>query len=252
VTDSIAETVLKRDRMVLLSGLAILTLLCWGYLITMPMPHALHMHAWTAGDLGFVFVMWTVMMVAMMAPSASPMVLTFGAMNRRRLQARKPYVSATVFFGGYLAVWTAFSGLAALGQWGLHRAALLSHTMAASSPLLAGGLLVTAGIFQWTPLKDACLRHCRSPLAFMIAEWRNGTGGAFHMGIRHGIYCLGCCWFLMLLPFAAGVMNLLWMAALTVFILVEKAVPAGDHIGRVAGVLLVLAGGALLVSGWAG
>jgi predicted metal-binding membrane protein len=249
VTGSIAEAVLRRDRAVLLSGLAVLTLLCWFSFFAAPMPHAMHMRVWTLGDFAVVFVMWTVMMVAMMAPSASPMVLTFGAMNRRRRNGGKPYVSATVFFAGYLAIWTGFSALAAVAQWELHRAALLSSAMAASSPALSGGLLVAAGVFQWTPWKDSCLRRCRSPLAFLISEWRNGNWGAFHMGMRHGLYCLGCCWFLMLLPFVAGVMNFLWMAAITVFILVEKALPAGDRIGRAAGILLVVAGGALLTFG---
>jgi predicted metal-binding membrane protein len=132
--------------------------------------------------------------------------------------------------------------VAAVAQAGLHAAALLSPAMAATSPLLAGGLLVAAGVFQWTPLKRACLAACRSPLSFLMTGWREGRGGALRMGVRHGLYCLGCCWALMALLFVAGVMNLLWVALIAVAVLVEKVVPAGDLVGRVMGVILVAAG----------
>jgi predicted metal-binding membrane protein len=151
-------------------------------------------------------------------------------------------VSTTIFVLGYLVVWTTYSVAAALAQAGLHAAALMSPAMAATSPLLAGGLLVAAGVFQWTPLKRACLAGCRSPLSFLMAGWREGRGGAFVMGLRHGLYCLGCCWALMALLFVVGVMNLLWVAAIAVAVLVEKVVPRGDLVGRLAGVALVAAG----------
>jgi predicted metal-binding membrane protein len=144
-----------------------------------------------------------------------------------------------VFGAGYLAVWTGFSAVAGLSQWLLHRAALLSPAMASATPRLGGGLLIAAGVYQWLPLKGACLMHCRSPLGFFSHAWREGAAGALLMGLRHGLYCVGCCWLLMALLFMAGVMNLLWVAAIAGFVLVEKVVPGGRLLGKVAGALLV-------------
>jgi predicted metal-binding membrane protein len=141
-------------------------------------------------------------------------------------------------------VWTAFSALATLAEWGLHQAALLSTTMTATSPALDGGLLIAAGIFQWTPFKRACLKGCRSPLSFLMSEWREGGGGAFLMGLRHGAYCVGCCWFLMALLFVAGVMNLLWVAVIALLVMAEKFLPKGELLARVLGIALVIAGAA--------
>jgi predicted metal-binding membrane protein len=139
---------------------------------------------------------------------------------------------------GYLVVWTGFSALAALAQWALHAEALLSPMMVSTSPVLGGALLIAAGLFQWTPLKHACLKHCRTPLSFLMTGWREGRPGAFGMGLKHGAYCAGCCWFLMALLFVAGVMNIWWVAAIAGFVLLEKAAPKGLWIGKVAGVLL--------------
>ena len=152
-----------------------------------------------------------------------------------------------IFILGYLVVWTIYSVVAALGQAGLHAAALLSPAMAATSPLLAGGLLVAAGVFQWTRLKEVCLSKCRSPLSFVMTEWREGRAGAFVMGVRHGAYCVACCWALMALLFVAGVMNLWWVAGLAVFVFAERVLPGGPAVGRIAGALLLLAGVAILV-----
>jgi len=140
--------------------------------------------------------------------------------------------------------------LATLAQWGLHSAALLSPMMVSTSPFLGGMLLLAAGLFQWTPLKYACLTHCRSPLSFLMTEWREGHWGALIMGLRHGSYCTGCCWFLMALLFVAGVMNVLWVATITAFVLIEKVAPRGDVVGRVAGVVLVIAGLMMLSQAW--
>jgi predicted metal-binding membrane protein len=155
-----------------------------------------------------------------------------------------------IFVFGYLAVWTAFSAVATFAQWGLHRAAMLSTMMAATSPLLNGGLLIAAGIFQWTPLKRACLRGCRSPLSFLMSEWREGSAGAFVMGLRNGTYCVGCCWILMALLFVAGVMNLFWVAAIALFVMAEKILGKGELLAHVAGVALVIAGAALMAHLW--
>ncbi len=205
------------------------------------------MQSWGWVDFILMFVMWAVMMVAMMVPSASPMVLMFANVNRRRREQERPYFPTAVFLLGYLVVWTAFSALATLAQGALHEAALLSPMMVSTSPILGGVLLLLAGIFQWTPLKHACLRHCRSPLTVILREWREGARGAFIMGLKHGAYCTGCCWFLMALLFVAGVMNLLWVAAIAAFVLIEKVAPAGHWVGRIAGLLLIGLG-ALMMS----
>ena len=213
----------------------------------MAMPH---MQAWGATEVLLTWVMWAVMMVAMMTPSAAPMILMFATVNRRHRGQQGPVVPTTVFLLGYLLVWGGFSVVATLAQWGLHTAALLSPMMVSTSPMLGGLLLLAAGIFQWTPLKSTCLTQCRSPLGFLLTEWREGTWGALVMGFRHGMYCVGCCWVLMALLFVAGVMNLLWVAAIAALVLVEKVLPRGKLVGRVAGGVLLLAGLVLLGQRW--
>ena len=150
---------------------------------------------------------------------------------------------------GYLIIWTGFSLVATLVQWALHSASLLSTGMVRATPILGGILLILAGAFQFSQLKNACLTHCRTPVGFIMTEWREGYRGALIMGIKHGYYCVGCCWLLMALLFVAGVMNLLWMAIITVFVLVEKLLPAGDRIGRYAGVLFIVWGTWLILRG---
>jgi len=194
---------------------------------------------WSVGTLLPLFLMWAEMMVAMMIPSAAPMILTFAMVNRERRKQKLPFVPTGIFLLGYLAVWTGFSALAAVAQWILHARALLSPMMVSTSALLGGVLLIVAGVFQWTPLKNACLTHCRSPLSFLMMDWREGKWGAFFMGLKHGAYCTGCCWFLMALLFVAGVMNVWWIAIIALFVLLEKVVPEGLGVGKVAGVLLV-------------
>lgn len=202
--------------------------------------------AWGAGEIAMATLMWAVMMAAMMLPSATPMVLMFVTVNRRRAVEGRPLVRTGLFVLGYVVVWVGFSAAAAGAQWALHAAAMLSDAMAATSPFVGGTLLVAAGLFQWTPLKTTCLTHCRSPLSFLMTCWREGARGALVMGLRHGAYCVGCCWVLMALLFVAGVMNLLWVAALAAFVLIEKLMPGGDRLARLAGVVLVAAGVAVL------
>jgi predicted metal-binding membrane protein len=252
----VEKTVLRRDRIIVLSGLALITALSWAYVASlasdmrnmemateMAMPQ---MQAWGGANFALTFVMWAVMMVAMMTPSAAPMILMFAGVNRRRREQQVPYVPTSVFLLGYLVVWAAFSVLATAAQWGLHTVSLLSPMMVSTTPVLGGILLLVAGIYQWTPLKHACLSKCRSPLGFVLNEWREGRWGAFLMGLKHGSYCTGCCWSLMSLLFVAGVMNLLWVAAIAGFILLEKAAPAGQRMGQAAGVLMI-AGGVVLL-----
>ena len=201
---------------------------------------------WTAVDAVFTFAMWTVMMVGMMAGSAAPMLVLFAGAQRARQTRRLP-LSVVMFGMGYLAVWAGFSGAATIGQWALQRATLLSDTMAVSRGWLAASILIVAGLYQLTPFKSACLAQCRSPLGFLMTNWREGTSGAFVMGTRHGVFCLGCCWALMVVLFAVGVMNLAWVAGLTALVLLEKLIPAGILISRASGVALTVTGTYLLV-----
>ena len=244
------ESLLKRDRAVVLAGLVGVTAIAWVYLFVLAVNMgdmggamaALQVRPWGGLDFLLMFLMWAVMMVAMMVPGAAPMILLFAAVNRKQRERRRPFAPVGAFVAGYIAVWSAFSAVATLSQWGLEQAALLSPMLVGTSPLLGGGLLIVAGIYQWTPLKHACLKHCRSPLHFLTHGMRKGTGGAFVMGLEHGAFCVGCCWVLMGLLFVGGVMNLLWVAAIAAFVLLEKVVPHGVLAGRLSGALLVLAG----------
>jgi predicted metal-binding membrane protein len=244
---TLLEAALRRDRLTVGGALVLITLIAWGYTVylarsmnfsggDMAMPQ---LHAWGAGMFAFMFVMWAVMMVAMMLPSAAPMILTFAAVQRRRRAQGGAFVPTGVFIAGYLVVWAAFSLLATSAQYGLERAALVSPMMGKAAPWLGAVLLIGAGLFQFAPLKDVCLDKCRSPLSFIMTDWRDGTRGALVMGLRHGAYCAGCCWALMALLFVGGVMNLLWVAALALFVLIEKVVPAGGRLGKAGGILLV-------------
>jgi len=252
------ERLIRHDRLVVALALGLITILAWVYLLRMAAQmHAasseaemheamgMRMASWGFADTGALFLMWAVMMAGMMLPSAAPVILLVLATYRRR-GGRQARVSAGAFTAGYLAAWTGFSAIAAFAQAALHAAVLLSPAMSARSALLAGGFFIAAGLYQWAPLKNACLSHCRSPLQVLAAEWREGTAGAFRMGFRHGLFCVGCCWALMALLFAAGVMNVLWVAAIAAFVLVEKLVPLGIQIGRASGALLVLWGGYLI------
>jgi predicted metal-binding membrane protein len=196
---------------------------------------------WTLTDAALTFVMWAVMMVAMMTPSAAPVVLLFVGTQRGR-NARQVPLNAVAFGAGYLLVWTAFSVLAAAAQWALHQAAMQSTAMTTSSNWLGGGILVAAGIYQLTPSKRACLTHCRSPLGFLMSHWGEGASGAMRMGIIHGAFCVGCCWALMCVLFVVGVMNLVWVAGLAILVLLEKTGPPGPAIVRIAGGAMILAG----------
>lgn len=195
---------------------------------------------WDALHVLLLWAMWAIMMVGMMLPSASHVLLLYGAMERRSAQplARRIYA----FAAGYLVVWTVFSVGATAVQRVLAAALVITPMMKVSSPLPGATLLLLAGVYQLTPLKFACLRECQSPLGFLMSRWRSGFSGAFRMGVQHGAYCVGCCWALMLLLFVGGVMNLIVIAALTVFVGFEKLTPYGAHGARISGSLLVMAG----------
>ena len=197
--------------------------------------------SWRPAELGLTFTMWSVMMLGMMGTTAAPVLLLFAASHARRGARGVPAI--VLLFGlGYLTIWLGFSAGATLAQWALHHAALLSPTMAVTSPRVAGALFAAAGIYQLTPVKNACLEHCQSPMGFLMSHWREGVGGAFRMGFRHGVYCLGCCWALMAVLFAVGVMNLIGVAVLTVFILAERIGRGGVVVSRAGGVAMVALG----------
>jgi predicted metal-binding membrane protein len=196
---------------------------------------------WRASDVFFTFVMWAVMMVGMMSATAAPVLLLFAEMQSRRADRGVPW-SVLLFGLGYITLWLGFSACAAVTQWGLHEAALSSTKLAASSPGIGGAILIAAGAYQLTPAKAECLRHCQSPLGFLLTNWRDGARGALQMGLRHGSFCLGCCWALMCVLFVVGVMNLAWVGALTVFILLEKTGRIGARVARVGGVVMIASG----------
>ena len=244
------EHVLRYDRASAVVLLVLLPMVCWMWIVVMardmygPMTGAsawMMTANWDALHLLLLWAMWTVMMAGMMIPSASPLVLLYGAMARRSVHetaGRQIYALAA----GYLLVWTGFSLVATALQRGLAALLLLSPMMEVNSSRVSAALLLLAGVYQLTPIKHACLRTCRSPLGFLMTRWRTGCSGAFRLGLEHGAYCVGCCWALMLLLFAGGVMNLTVIAALTAFVAVEKLVPLGLHGARISGVLLMVAG----------
>ena len=235
------------------ASIAVLCALAWAYLAyvastgmaAMPeMPDMPGMampmvYAWSAVDFAAMFLMWAAMMVAMMLPSVTPMVMLYGRVNVQRAAQGRPQQSTWPFVAGYLLAWAGFSLIATFGNWALHSQGLLSSMMGKATPLVAGILLAIAGIYQWTPLKNTCLAHCRTPVGFLSDHWREGRLGAVRMGLHHGAYCVGCCWLLMTLLFVLGVMNIAWIVVLTAFVLAEKTVPFGKLLSRVAGALML-------------
>jgi predicted metal-binding membrane protein len=203
---------------------------------------------WTLPYAAVMFAMWWVMMLAMMLPGAAPVLLLFARVNRSEKGRGRPYVPTGLFAAGYLSVWGAFSLIATSVQWGLDRLGVLSPMMATTEALLGGIILIAAGLWQLTPVKRICLQHCRTPLSFLMNHWRPGRWGAFRMGLGHGAYCVGCCWFLMALLFVGGIMNLFWVAGLSVFILLEKMTKFGSGLGKAVGGLLSAAGVALIAT----
>ena len=241
------EQLVRRDRLVIAGALLLVTLMAWWYMLagagmdmgdmdmSMPMP-------WSAGYAVTVFFMWWIMMVAMMLPSAAPMILLFGLVGRRSHSQGAPRVSTAIFALGYLIAWGGFSLLATGVHWVLDQSGFLSAQMASQSRLFGGLLLVSAGVYQLTPYKHACLRHCRGPLDFVTRYWRPGIRGALQMGLRHGVLCVGCCWVVMGLLFYGGVMNLYWIVGIAMLVLLEKLLPAGHYLGTVSGILFIVWG----------
>jgi predicted metal-binding membrane protein len=255
---SVLERAVVRDRWLVLASLLVVAGACWAWIVPMAQdmygdmtgPSAWMMTpAWNGAHLALLFAMWTAMMIGMMLPSAAPTLLLYGMVARRGDGATDAPLRVHIFAGGYLVVWTAFSAVAAVAQRAFTEANVLTPMMEASAPLAAGAMLVVAGLYQLTPLKRACLSACQSPAAFLVRHWRAGRAGAFRIGLLHGWYCLGCCWALMLLLFAGGVMNLAVIVGLTAFLLLEKLMPPALQGGRFSGVVLVVAGMYMVLAG---
>ena len=266
------ERLLKRDRVITLAGLIALCALAWLYIVTgaglgmsawemttlalfphqharevMPSMPGMEMVAtapmWGFSTWALMITMWWVMMIAMMTPSATPTILLYAHVHRQALaqgQIQDKLAPTGAFAAGYLLVWLGFAATAATLHWALERAGLVSAMMMGSqSRLLSGAVLITAGLYQLSPLKNICLAHCRTPTSFLSRHWRPHALGALRLGAMHGAYCVGCCWMLMVLLFVGGVMNLTWIAALAILVLIEKALPPGQWVGRGVGIALI-------------
>jgi predicted metal-binding membrane protein len=276
MADTALEAILRRDRTIVALSIAVLTTIAWLYILWlargmdvsgMEMPEmAMHgmamndmpgmnmdapgmalmpaLQPWSPTDFAVMLSMWVVMMVGMMTPSAAPMVLLYARVGRQSALQGKPLAATGYFFAGYVLAWVGFAILATLGQWALEKALLLGPMMSSASGLFSGVLLVVIGIYQWTPLKDVCLRQCQAPLQFIQRHggFRREPRGSLMLGLRHGVYCVGCCWALMALLFVGGVMNVFWIALIAIYVLAEKIIPIGRTLARVAGVALGLAG----------
>ena len=251
---------LKRDQLFIFLGIFILVIFSWIYLFysssTLPaetsesiiqdmvMPQV---NNWNINDVLALFVMWSVMMMAMMLPSATPMILIFSTINKKKNERGNGFVPTWTFLSGYILVWIGFSIIAVIIQWILHYFALMSSDFKLINPSVSGIVLIAAGVYQFTPIKNACLRHCQTPLGFIMGNWRYGKRGALIMGLKHGLYCVGCCWVLMSLLFLAGIMNILWIALIAVFILIEKIVRRDRYVSYAAGFALMMLGSWLII-----
>jgi predicted metal-binding membrane protein len=266
--NSTLEAVLRRDRAVVFAALAVITIIAWADIVWLaddmamdgmdmsgfrmvPAGQGLMMPAsapWQPVEFVYVFAMWAMMMIGMMTPSVAPMILIYARVGRQAVSSGHPFAASGWFASGYLIAWLGFSLAATSAQWVLERAALLTPTMESASSVLAGIVLIAAGIYQWTPVKEACLFYCQTPVSFIMRHggFRSDARGALALGLRHGLYCIGCCWALMSLLFVGGIMNVLWIAALAGLVLLEKVLPFDRLISRIAGCAFIAAGAWLL------
>ena len=267
--NSVLESVLQKDKAILIGGLVSIILISWIYILSgagmgmdilrMTIPNSEQMQSmnentslididlmasavWNTQYAILMFFMWWIMMIAMMLPSASPTILLYAQVIRKNYNRKKYLVPTIIFTLGYIFSWGVFSLIATYTQWGLESLGLLSSMMSSNNVILGSSLLLVAGIYQLTPIKHSCLRHCRHPMQFLTLHWRNGMRGACQMGLYHGIYCLGCCWFLMALLYVGGVMNLFWICGLAIFVFLEKTIPSGHWLAKITGIFLILWG----------
>jgi len=245
----------SRDHLIVYSAMLALCVTAWGYMaymgwamqnmdvVDMWMPPHSDTQPWQLYDYWMLFFMWVVMMISMMTPSVLPMVSLYVTVTNSKKSKGQAYTPTMIFLSGYLIAWTLFSVAISIAQYPLHVAGLLNPMMDSRSYLLSGSILVLAGIYQWTPWKNACLDQCRSPLNYLMTSWREGDAGAIRMGIHHGVYCVGCCWALMAVMFSVGVMNVMWMLVIAFFVLAEKISPlSSKYIRIISGLGLVFWG----------
>jgi predicted metal-binding membrane protein len=270
MSDAVLEGVLRRDRYVVAAALVALTLLSWAYvlrlaadmdmtgtntgLVDMSAMMTLAGRPWGPADFWFMLLMWIIMMIGMMLPSAAPVVLLYARVGRQAASSGRPFAATGWFAAGYLLAWAGYSVAATFAQWMLERLALLTPMMTATSGVFSGIVLIAIGAYQWTALKYACLSQCQAPLTFIQRHggFRPDALGSLRLGVRHGAYCVVCCWALMALLFVGGVMNVLWIAGIAVLVLLEKVIPAGHLIPRLAGVAFIIAGVWLLANALVG
>ena len=240
----LTSRLLRHERAIVAASVVLLAAVAWWFIASgAGMDDSPGMSGMRVPPLGSLILMWWLMMAAMMLPSAAPMILLYGRV-RDQQKNRGAIAQSWVFLAGYLTIWLAFSILAASAQQ-----LLTGASMALESPALDGAVRIATGLYQLSPLKSACLRQCRLPADFLTRHWRPGWDGAARLGVLHGAYCVGCCWLLMTLLFVVGVMNLLWIVALTAIVAIEKLTKHGPFIGRASGVALV-AWGILKVAGF--
>ncbi len=272
---SLTESALRRDRWIVIVGLAAMTLLSWAYIVAgagtgmslwgmtsaslfphrvaeVPMDSiSMQPGAWTPGYGIVMLLMWWIMMIAMMTPSAAPMILLYGWVTRHAQAGghlQQGAVPTAAFAGGYLLAWLGFSLVATLLMWALERAVFISAmTMSSTNAWLSAAILIFAGLYELSPLKHACLQRCRNPADFLSRHWRPGPSGAVRMGLEHGLFCVGCCWVLMALLFVGGIMNVLWIVILTLFVTLEKVSPHGPRFAWFGGIVLLAWGATTLV-----
>jgi predicted metal-binding membrane protein len=253
---------LRRERAIAIASLLALAALAWVYLwfdargmaagaegsLSGLLMAVSATEPWSPLSLALAFLMWSVMMIGMMLPSAVPAIVMYGTLARKHRETGTALPAVWVFAAGYIAVWTAFSLGAVLLEAALQAQGLLNPMLVSTNAWLTGGLLIAAGVYQWLPVKRVCLEKCRAPLQFFLMRWRPGPRGAFLMGVEHGAFCVGCCWVLMLLLFAAGVMDLMWVVVIAAFVLVEKLFPFARAVGWASGALLAAGGVAVIAS----
>ncbi|QGX99116.1 DUF2182 domain-containing protein [Roseovarius faecimaris] len=258
---------LRRDGLIVLFAMVVLVLIAAAYTVfgigmnmsaiemtrmarpigePMSMPMQPH---WSLSYALVVFLMWWVMMIAMMTPSAAPLVLLFAAVKRMGPDANQSAAHSGLLLTGYLMAWAGFSAVATFGQWSMEALGLVAGAMMTLEGRgLAALVLIAAGLYQFTPIKTACLKHCRAPGQFLADHHRPGGTGAIRMGVEHGTYCLGCCWALMALLFVGGIMNLYWIVGLTAYVLIEKLAPRGEVVAKTAGAALICVGAGMLLT----
>ncbi|KGK00574.1 DUF2182 domain-containing protein [Thalassotalea sp. ND16A] len=230
------------NRIMVLATILLCIYFSWYYMLYGMTMNMEPVATWTTYDIALLFLMWAIMMAGMMLPSAIPVILLVEKISQKRKQHNSNYTPPMFFSLGYILAWASYSLLITLLQWWFHHLALLTPMMDSADATFSYAILIIAGIYQFTPFKQRCLQLCRSPLAVLNSHFKEGKLNAIYLGLHHGSYCVGCCWFLMAILFVSGVMNLTWILLLTIMVMIEKAFPKGEIMSKVFGVMLILLG----------